>query len=376
MSDRRETAAPPPGAADGVTPPVPASDTERVLLLECRLEQMRSALEAARDEADRARTKLADATAREAEHARRAWRLHEELSEARAEVALLHRRIEQSEALRAELAGHVFEAGGRDDADELRRLRTKMLAEDQRSVVLERTTERLRERVEELLATRETLLTRIAEWQLLIREDGPEALDLSEFLSDLRREIIDLEYRTTLGDARELRLRDVLAQAGIDPEAGPRVDVEADPGLDTELEADPGGDTERETTRWHAEREASPGESPAEPEGDAARASEPRPGVPVEAEVAPRIEPDTLPRPMVEPVHTGDLAPASNGRGPAPRPDSSPPPAGSSAPRPAGAWPLRAPRRLPGRRTPVPRSTRWSRPSYQRRPRAHGRNGS
>jgi len=310
MSDRRETAAPPPGAAHGVTPPVPASDTERVLLLECRLEQMRSALEEARDEADRARTKLAGAHAREAEHARRAWRLHEELSEARAEVAALHRRLEQSEALRAEVSGHLFEAGERDDTEELRRLRTRLLAEDQRAVVQDRTVERLRERVDELLATRETLLTRIAEWQFLIREDGPEALDLSEFLSDLRREIIDLEYRTTLGDARERHLRQRLADAGIDPEA--EADRRAGPDRPTAADSEP----------------------------IPTAVTEVRPTVDVETPVEPR--PATVP------------PPSENGTGPTTREDAAPTPSVTADPRPARAVPpARAPSPAP---TPAPAS--------------------
>jgi HEAT repeats len=224
MSDRREASARAPGApgaAGRVTPAGPAADRERVLLLECRLEQMRAALGTAREEADRARTKLAEASAREADHARRYGLIHEELAEARAEIAALHRHLERSEALRAEIAGHLFEAGAREDIEELVRLRQKVLAEDQRALVSDRTVARLRERVQELVSSRETLLTRIAEWQQLIREDGPEAADLSEFLAELRGEILDLEHRNLTGDAREAALRERLALAGIDPDREP-----------------------------------------------------------------------------------------------------------------------------------------------------------
>src|SRR5690606_24521167 len=103
----------------------PASNAgqERILLLECRLEQRQSQLESARAEADLARTRLADAAAREAEHARRYSAAVQELAEARAEIASLHRRLEHSEALRAELEGQLFEQGAQDDAQELVRLR-------------------------------------------------------------------------------------------------------------------------------------------------------------------------------------------------------------------------------------------------------------
>lgn len=216
MSDRREASARSPGAANERTTPGPGSDRERVLLLECRLEQMQAALATSRDEADQVRAKLADVAARETEHARRYCLIHEELAEARAEIAVLHRHLDRSEALRAEIAGHLFEGGAAEDTEELIRLRRRALAEDQRALVSDRTVARLRARVEELVASRETLLTRIAEWQQLIREDGPEAADLSEFLAELRREILDLERRGATSDAREAKLRERLALAGID----------------------------------------------------------------------------------------------------------------------------------------------------------------
>ncbi len=216
MSDRREASARSPDAGNDRGAPGPGSDRKRVLLLECRLEQMQAALATAREEADHVRGKLAEVAARETEHARRFCLVHEELAEARAEIAVLHRHLERSEALRAEIAGHLFEGGVGEDTGELIRLRRKALAEDQRALISDRTVTRLRARVEELVASRETLLTRIAEWQQLIREDGPEAADLSEFLAELRREILDLERRGASSDAREAKLRERLALAGIE----------------------------------------------------------------------------------------------------------------------------------------------------------------
>ena len=218
MTERRDASARSPGAANGATPPGPATDRERVLLLECRLEQMRSGLVEAREEADRARSRLAEAAAREAEHARRYSLVHQDLAEARAEIGSLHRHLEHSEALRAEITGHLFETGDRKDAEELVRLRKKVLADDQRAILSDRTVARLRERVEELTSSRETLLVRLAEWQQLIREDGPEAADLSEFLAELRRDILELEHRNVTGEAREAELRERLAMVGIDPD--------------------------------------------------------------------------------------------------------------------------------------------------------------
>jgi len=221
MSDEREAAARSRGRTSGVTRTGQASDRERVLLLECRLEQMRAALDAAREEADAARMETAEVSAREADHARRFAALHEELAEARTRIAALHRELDRSESLREELAGHLFESGNREDAQELIRLRRKVLAEDQRAVRADRTVQRLRARVEELVTSRELLLTRIAEWQQLIRKGEPEAADLSEFLADLRREILDLEHRSVASDAREALLRERLSSAGIDPDGEP-----------------------------------------------------------------------------------------------------------------------------------------------------------
>lgn len=252
------------GTANCVTPPGQAANRERVLLLECRLEQMRSALRVAREEADRARSKLAEATAREANHARRYSLLHEELADARAEVALLHRQLERSEVLRAEMEGHLFESGAHGDAEELVRLRRKALAEGQRTLVSSRALARLRSRVEELLASRETLLTRVAEWQRMVREDGPEAADLSEFMAELRSEILELERRQVASEAREAVLRERLALAGLDPELQAEA-LEAEASEGGEADGDPGVDDPahvesvlprtleaRETSHWEA----------------------------------------------------------------------------------------------------------------------------
>src|SRR5262245_49589755 len=51
---------------EGVTAPRRGPESDRTLLLECRLEQLRGALDEARAEADRARVRLAEAAAREA----------------------------------------------------------------------------------------------------------------------------------------------------------------------------------------------------------------------------------------------------------------------------------------------------------------------
>jgi hypothetical protein len=197
--------------------------SDRTLLLECRLEQLRGALDEARAEADQARIRLAEAAAREAGETQRLSVIQDEVARARAEVAALHRRLEQSEALRAKLQGHLIESEPREDAQELVRLRREVAGAHERIAASEQIASQLRARVDELVASRETLLTRVVEWQRAVRAGDPEALDLAEFIASLRRAVLDLERDNALGERREAALRDQLEQAiAPQPPAPPR----------------------------------------------------------------------------------------------------------------------------------------------------------
>src|SRR3989441_829482 len=200
---------------EGVTAPRRSTPvgSDRTLLLECRLEQLRGALDEARAEADQARIRLAEAAAREAGETQRLSVVQDEVARARAEVAALHRRLEHSEALRAKLQGHLFESEVRDDAHELVRLRREVAASQERIAAGEQTTPQLRARVDELVASRETLLTRVVEWQRAVRDGDTEAVDLAEFIASLRRAVLDLERDNALGERREAALREQLEQA-------------------------------------------------------------------------------------------------------------------------------------------------------------------
>jgi len=206
---------------EGVTAPrrSPPAGSDRTLLLECRLEQLRGALDEARAEADQARIRLAEAAAREAGETQRLSVLQDEVARARAEVAALHRRLEHSEALRAKLQGHLFESEGKGDAQELMRLRREVAAARERIAASEQTALQLRARVDELLASRETLLTRVVEWQRAVRDGDTEAVDLAEFIASLRRAVLDLERDNALGERREAALREQLEQATAPPPA-------------------------------------------------------------------------------------------------------------------------------------------------------------
>src|SRR6185369_4437221 len=116
-----------------------AAASERVLLLECRLEKLSSALKEARADADRLRSRLAERAAREADHARRYGLIHQELADARAEIVSLHDQLSHSEALRAKLEGHLFEAGATADTAELLDLRRDLAVQKQRAEMHEQT---------------------------------------------------------------------------------------------------------------------------------------------------------------------------------------------------------------------------------------------
>lgn len=211
MSDKAELAPPSP---DETGEAGPGSDADRVFLLECRLEQMRASVDEARAEAHRARASLAETTAREADRSRRHQLVLEDLAAAREEIGSLHHRLEHSEALRAGLEGRLFESTAPEDAQELVRLRGEVAAARDLTDARQRTVADLRARVEELVASRETLLTRVAEWQCAAREGDVDAINLAEFIAALRHDILELEHRCVKAEQREADLREQLRQAG------------------------------------------------------------------------------------------------------------------------------------------------------------------
>ncbi|MFW5878313.1 MAG: HEAT repeat domain-containing protein [Myxococcota bacterium] len=169
----------------------------RILLLECRLEQLEDALRQARKEADDARESLARSAAREAELAASRAALQRDLAEARAEILGLHRKLDRSEALRSELEGRLLSAGGEGpERSSFHPLEAGPAAKD-------RIIHSLRARLDEVLASRDLLFTRIAEWKQMESEEGTGAVDLAEFISELRGEILSLEAAAREREAEE-----------------------------------------------------------------------------------------------------------------------------------------------------------------------------
>ncbi|HET8712315.1 MAG TPA: hypothetical protein VFM23_01375 [Gemmatimonadales bacterium] len=101
------------------------------------------------------------------------------------------------------------------------RLRRELAAAKERNNSSEQTAAQLRARVDELVASRETLLTRVVEWQRAVRAGDPEAVDLAEFIASLRRAVLDLERDNALGERREAALREQLELAVTAPAVEP-----------------------------------------------------------------------------------------------------------------------------------------------------------
>src|SRR5436309_810160 len=105
------------------------------------------------------------------------------------------------------------------------RLRREVAAARERIAASEQTASQLRARMDELVASRETLLTRVVEWQRAVRHGNTEAVDLAEFIASLRRAVLDLERDNALGERREAALREQIEQASA-PAAMPAVTPE------------------------------------------------------------------------------------------------------------------------------------------------------
>src|SRR2546428_5309508 len=93
------------------------------------------------------------------------------------------------------------------------RLRREVAAANERIAARDQTASQLRPRVDELRASRETLRTRVEEWQRAVRDGDTEAVDLAESIASRRRAVLDLERDNALGERREAALREQLEQA-------------------------------------------------------------------------------------------------------------------------------------------------------------------
>jgi hypothetical protein len=198
---------------------------------------MRASVDEARAEAHRARERLAETTARQAERTRQHQILHDELAQAREEVALLHRRLEHSEALRAQLEGRLFEGSAPEDAEELVRLRGEVATYRDLTAAREKIVTDLRARVGGLVAGRETLLSRVTEWQCAIQEGNADAVDLAEFIAMLTGDILEIEHRRVAAEQRGASLEQQLLRAREQGYVEPAAAVEPEAAVEPLAEA-------------------------------------------------------------------------------------------------------------------------------------------
>jgi hypothetical protein len=305
-----------------------AAESERVLLLEIRMDKLSSALTEARGDADRLLGRLAAAAAREADQARRFSFVQQELADARAEIASLREQLTRSEALRSRLEGHLFEGGAGSDVAELLQLRQEVAVERERAQVNEQTAARLRARADELLMSRDTLFSRMAEWHSLVQTGNSDAVDLGEFIASLRQDIMTLEDRTAEGDKKEKALRELLARAGVEPakaaarEAAKEAAVPA-PTLPSPVPEEPSEPELADVqgaltfegflgTNHHSDHELSDSwdadEAPAEENATTGQEPEPEP---VESTVVAWSEPEETFAAVVDPEPEEELVPAA-----------------------------------------------------------------
>ena len=185
---------------------------ERIVFLECRVDQVEAAASAERAADDRARHALAQAAARAADGAKRLGVLEATLATQRAETAELARRLGASEAARAALEAELH-GKGEGLAAELVAARRELAEEKRRGHVQAGALDDARARVDSLTGARERLFGKLVEWQRLA--SGTEAeVDLAELIAELRAEIVHLEHARRQAEAREAVLRLALVARG------------------------------------------------------------------------------------------------------------------------------------------------------------------
>ena len=216
-TDRRY-AAPDPTSSVASEPDALRRALERMCFLEWRLEQMEATLAGERRQASHKEVALAEAASREASVAARVHELTERLAATIRENALLADRLAHADGTRATLESRLEQSTAQTSAESTELARA-LLAERQRAEVKARALSAAQERLEVLERAHDRFFQRLVYWQQAVRDGDPEAVDMAEFISELRAEIVRLSSENMLAAMREENLRRSLETAGIDPEA-------------------------------------------------------------------------------------------------------------------------------------------------------------
>ncbi len=193
----------------------PADVRERIVFLECRCEQLAAANEVAQAELAYTRKSLAVAEQREAACVAQQQGVQALLDEKIRVLAEQSRRLTESEALRL-----AIEARQKSGEEELRaQVRSARMELEQKKrdiAMLSSKLEDARARIETLDRSHERLYTKLFEWHSLVQAGTPDAIDLAEFIAELRAEVLSLERLLARSEARERALAAVLGAAGVD----------------------------------------------------------------------------------------------------------------------------------------------------------------
>lgn len=166
-----------------------ASTLERLGFLEWRLEQVEATERSAQLQLSQLRRELADESRARLQADRRALELEERLSQERNQTATLSERLARSERGYRELESSIGGSGGINQE-----LGRELLLEQQRGEMQSRSLRAARDRVEVLERANARFFERLLQWQRSQPRD-PEAVDLAEFIAELRAEILDLSRK-------------------------------------------------------------------------------------------------------------------------------------------------------------------------------------
>jgi hypothetical protein len=193
----------------------PVDLRERVVFLECRCEQLSAANEIAKAELKDARKSLAAAEQRKAASASQQHAIQALLDEKIRVLSDQSRRLSESEALRM-----AIEARQKLSEEELQtQVRSARVELEQRQrdvAMLSSKLEDARTRIETLDRSHERLYAKLFEWHSLVQAGTPDAIDLAEFIAELRAEVLSLERLLARSEARERALAAMIGAAGVD----------------------------------------------------------------------------------------------------------------------------------------------------------------
>jgi hypothetical protein len=190
---------------------------ERIVYLECRCEQLRSAAELAVSDVSRLKKEIAELEKERQFREQQRFQLESDIAEKSQVLRNLADQLRQMETRRI-----TSESEHRVMVERLENeLRSTQLALKQQQRKNESYAEKFQDtkaRAETLESAHERLFKKLFEWHSLVQSGSPEAVDLAEFIAELRAEVLSLERLLARSEAREAALSAILRSAGFEPD--------------------------------------------------------------------------------------------------------------------------------------------------------------